>query len=480
MKKNIITLTFFYCFIFANTNGQDLVKAIWKGDLIKVQKCIDKGASVNDHRVQVCYPLMYAVMEKNTEMVDLLLKNGAKSDTCIDSHGQLGLTVGIVASNKLLEFSGRHLLYNPFYYAVKLDKTDMVKKFCDYGYDVSEKISMTFFDKKVEVDDTNKNAKRNNSKEIGRSIFTYPVIAAAKSNSTNTFNFLLEKGVDIEVKDSNGESALMFSCLNNNLEMFNQLLQKECSVNDTSLYGYTPLMYASQVHGINKNIIDTLIFKGVELNYISSKRQSAFSISCLHNNRELALYLLEKGAIISESDLESNARMYHFSAEYYLIKGDINSSEDYYKKSKQYYIELLSIAEKELSSVNAKKTGQVIAMILTMAAEDLAVSSAQSNQMQGWQNIGMSKSDAYLMTLPYAENMRKMYSPTYEKNKILLYDYQLPAKASVDEQKYFIKNKIKQFEMSIKWIESILTCMDKGLAIEELNACVGDIQLSNE
>jgi hypothetical protein len=111
---------------------------------------------------------------------------------------------------------------------------------------------------------------------------------------------------------------------------------------------------------------------------------------------------------------------------------------------------------------------------------NLASSSIQANQMQSWQNLGFSKSNAYLMTMPYAENLRKIYSPVFKDNEILLYDYRLPAGASLDEQKVFYKNKIKQFEMSIELIDSVLACMEKGLTGEELNSCISSIQLSEK
>jgi hypothetical protein len=82
--------------------------------------------------------------------------------------------------------------------------------------------------------------------------------------------------------------------------------------------------------------------------------------------------------------------------------------------------------------------------------------------------------------MPYAENLRKIYSPVFKDNEILLYDYQLPAGASLDEQKVFYKNKINQFEMSIKLIDSVLTCMEKGILGEELNFCIQGIELSDK
>jgi ankyrin repeat protein len=384
--KNLVTILIVLTSLMPyKTIGQNrrteslLMNYIWKGEIGNVKRLINAGASVNGHSKNLCFPIIYAVLSNNLELADLLLKNGAKSDTCPDSHP---LLMCLLRQEPNMEYDGNQTRYAPFYYALKLGKLEMVKKFCEYGTDVTKK--------------------------IGGINYTYPIIAATKSGNEELINFLLEKGVDITVLASNGESA--------------------------------------------------------------------YSQACLHNNRDLAFYMLEHGVNIVESDFETNARMYHLSGDYYLAKGDINTSKTYYLKAKQYYNATISIEKGYISDVNVRKALDVIGGVAVSTTTNLM----QTNQMQRWQNLGFSKSNAYLMTMPYAENLRKIYSPVFKDNEILLYDYQLPAGASLDEQKVFYKNKINQFEMSIKLIDSVLTCMEKGILGEELNFCIQGIELSDK
>jgi ankyrin repeat protein len=473
MKNSIIILVVLGCLSCFKSIGQHLTKVVNKGNINEVQTIIRNGGNVNEHSRLFCFPLLYAVMNKNVKMVELLLENNAKLDTCPDSHPKSSLC-------------GR-TSFSPFYWAINLNQIDIVKKFCEHGFDINKKIDGVYF--------------------------TYPLIYSAQVGNSVIFNLLLEKGADFTVKDfwgnnalmyscsannmemaikllqkgvdvtlkSNyGENALMLCCSANNLEMFDKLLPKFSSVNDTTRSGYTALMYGARVPEINFKIINALISKGADLNYTNSKNESAFSLACLHNNWDLALYFLDNGTNIKECDFESNARMYHFSGDYYLAKGDLSNSKKLFEKSKKFYVETLSNAKKELSNINAKKADNIVLDILTVAVGEIAIFSLQTNQMHDWQSIGMSKSNAYLMTMPLAENLRKLYSPVFEKNEILLYDYQFPAGASLDEQKVFYKNKINQLEMSIQLIDGTLACIDKGLTGKELNSCISGIQLIEE
>jgi ankyrin repeat protein len=441
MKNSIIILVVFVCFSFSKCYSQKLTNAVIEGNFDKVQEIIKNGGNVNEHSSALCFPLLNAVYHKNLQMVDLLLKNGAKFEPCPDEHPKYSLW--------------RLISSSPLFWALYLKQTDIAKRICeDEGFDISKKIDVLNF--------------------------TYPIIISALFGDSIVFNLLLERGADVTVKDFYGNNALMVSCSNNNLNFFNKLLPRFSSINDTSRIGYTALMLGAKASGINFEIINSLINKGADLNYTNIKNESAFSLACLHNNRELAFYLFEHGASINECDFESNARMFHFSGDYYLAKSDIKSSKEHYLKAKQHYSASIQKEREELSKVNGKKAVAIVGDVLAASLVNLASSSIQANQMQSWQNLGFSKSNAYLMTMPYAENLRKIYSPVFKDNEILLYDYRLPAGASLDEQKVFYKNKIKQFEMSIELIDSVLACMEKGLTGEELNSCISSIQLSEK
>jgi ankyrin repeat protein len=460
MKKALLILMTSVCISILPANSQPpLHKAVILHDLKTVKKLIDEGSDVNEHS-RYCSPLMIAVGHKDPEMVELLLKNGAKSDTCKSTY------IFQPSSNFVgeFEFSERlQILFTPFYYAIKLNQFDIVKLFCENGYDISKK--------------------------MGGLQFTYPIIAAAKFGRTDMLNYLLEKGVDITVKDNNGKNALMYAAPSGNLEITYLLLQKGCSVNDTSNNGYTPLMYAVKAKGISKEIINILINKGADLNFNNIKNESAFSLECLSNNRALALFLFEHGAKgkDSNSEIESNARMNHFLGDFYLAMSELQVSKDYYAKAKLFYNESIQKEKQEITKIDKaikkeKVENAIIDASAYVAAYVTVHSLAVMQANQFGKDIGMTltKSQRSILVSQYTDNYLRTYSSVYEKNAIVLFDYELPEDASLEEQKIFYVNKITQFEMCIDLIDAIFNCIEKRLTGDELINCIHDIQLSKK
>jgi len=408
---------------------QKLALAVMSNDITKVKKIIENGGDVNEHRNWYCYPLMYAVLNKNITMVELLLKNGAKSEVCPATTN--GTHYSNDKKNPILETV---FLQSPFYVAIKLNQLEMLKIFIKYNYDIKQKL---------------------NDPE-----FTYPIILSSMYGAKDVFNYLVDKGVDLSVKDYIGNTALMYSCLTNNLEMTNILIQKGYSVTETSNNGYTPLMHASQIIGINTDIMDTLIRKGADVNYQNAKGQSAFSVSCAHNNSAAAFFLLKNGAKgdITESDVETNARMNFFLGEYYyLFKGEIAKAKIYYEKAAPLYKTSLHEVKKDLSKINTIKAGKFLLSLGTMIA------------------VPVMSGGGLIYTPGINYNSHRI-----DKNNNLINDYQISDNASINEQKEFCQNKKKQFELSIKLIEGKLACMAKGLTGQDLENCITNIQLSNE
>lgn len=449
--KNLVTIfVVFMCLGFPKSYSQpSLIKAMYPNFDVKLAKeMIDKGSDVNEHSVR-CIPLMYAVINKNKEMVELLVKSGAKSDTCssksFSNHLGLYLEYG-----SILETNEKRIIFTPFYYAIKLNQIDIVKLFCDNGYDVTKK--------------------------MGGTQYTYPIIAATGYGNDEMLNYIIEKGVDLTVKNSEGENALIFSVLVNNLERTKFLIEKGCPVNDISNNGYTPLMYAIEFRGNNVETIKRLINSGADLNYNNIKNQSALSLACLHNRRDVALLLFERGAKATDSqtEMEANARTYHFLGDYYLSKGNLDSAKIFYTNAKIFYNESITIAKKEISNVNKYKVINMLGTAMIIASGNIA---AASDANQASANLGLNQSQTTIVYSSNVENYQRMNSWVLEKEPTVFYDYKLLPGATNDEQKLYYKNKIKQFETCISLIDGILSCTGKGLTNQEVDSCIKSIRL---
>lgn len=436
--KNIIFILIICGFFFPLTakSQRKLLKACYKDDYVTAQEEIEKGTVLNSHDIMNCTPLMVAVLNRNKAIVELLLKSGAKSDTCPTKHSKHYLMQNPIYLRTL--FDDKKILFDPLYYAIHFHQIDIVKLFCDYGYNVN--------------------------KRIGGNIFTYPITAAALVKDTAIFNLIFEKGVDIGVRDVAGNNALMYWIEANNLEMSKRLVQKGCPLNDTSNLGYTPLMYAAAVHEVNAGIPDLLISHNVDLKYVNSKNESALSLACLYNNRELAFLLMDQGVKITETDVMSNARMYHLTGDYYLIKEDLKNSKENYNKAKQWYKFCITLTEAEILKINRKRAFEAM-LSVAVATGQVYVGQQYANQytINSYQNVGMNLNESQTNT------MAALYTDNYQKT---FYDYRLSDEASLNEKKIFHKNKIKQFETAISSIEGILDCIEKGLTGQDLNSCI--------
>lgn len=87
---------------------------------------------------------------------------------------------------------------------------------------------------------------------------------ATYCNKEQTFNFLIEKGVDINAKNKYGDTPLMYAVLRRNVAMAKALIAKGANVNTVNEDNLTPLYNA--VQSDNKELIDMLIAAKSDVN----------------------------------------------------------------------------------------------------------------------------------------------------------------------------------------------------------------------
>jgi ankyrin repeat protein len=470
MKIKSLFLILLTCLVYSNVSGQKFAKAVLKKrDYIKAQELVDKGYNVHEHFARLCNPLLNAIIWYNDiKMVDFLLKNNFQNDTCLGDHTLLGIASSAIFE-KSVEYStsnpeqNRYFIdYTPLFYAIKYKRNECVIKYDDYQYDFNKK--------------------------LGGAKYSYPLLAAAEFGNKVIFDILLKKNVDVTVKDSYGKNGIMYSSSTGNLEFTKLLLEKGCPTNDTSNTGYTPLMFAANFPGVDIELIELLVNNGADVNFITKGGESAFSLACLKNNRHVALNLLSHGAIPCDTklDIESNSRMNHFLGDHYLSLGDLEKSKIYYSKAKQFYTDAISPLKEKLNKINQGIAMDfIISAATTAAITSLSISQAQyfSNySSMGFSNsqitaIGINNAENFLL---YSNNYNKLNANIYEKNPDILYYYEKPNTYEYEPLKIYYKYKISQFQNSIKLIDAIMNCIDKGLTSSDLDACVSEIKLMDD
>ena len=179
-------------------NSPALVKAAQANNLEKVKKLLEKGADPNsvakikeekgDKYKFEFKPLEFAVKNNNMEMVDTLLDAGAD----IDSYFQRGVWRGASYPTPLI-------------YAIETGNEDLAKTFIDKGADINKGIGgNTALSAAIS---------KNNTKLMSLLLDKGATVTAKALSEADEkqLNLFLGKGIDINTKDEDGTTALLYA-----------------------------------------------------------------------------------------------------------------------------------------------------------------------------------------------------------------------------------------------------------------------------
>jgi ankyrin repeat protein len=85
-----------------------------------------------------------------------------------------------------------------------------------------------------------------------------PLCEAVTHNDMESFDTLLESGVDLEDTDYNNFTALMYAAYRGRLEMAKKLLERGANIECRDSVGNTPLLRACFSHGYNEKGTDMI------------------------------------------------------------------------------------------------------------------------------------------------------------------------------------------------------------------------------
>lgn len=105
---------------------------------------------------------------------------------------------------------------------------------------------------------------------------------------------LLERGIDINTKDENGWSALMYSIYYEHKKITKLLIENKANVNEKNVIGWTPLMLAAW-YG-DKETVKLLIEAGADVNERDNFGNTALSYAIERKKDEIINLLRENGA----------------------------------------------------------------------------------------------------------------------------------------------------------------------------------------
>uniref|UniRef100_A0ABV5EXF1 Ankyrin repeat domain-containing protein n=1 Tax=Formosa undariae TaxID=1325436 RepID=A0ABV5EXF1_9FLAO len=267
--------------------------------------------------------------QKNTKVYDLCLENGLKL-TDVNHNGANAL---LLVSQRAEDFSTINYFISKgldlnskdadgngiFNYVAKSGNTDMLDQLIAKGVDY-----------------------KNLNKEGGNAMIFASAGGRGTSNDLDVFKYLEAKGIKANVTTKNGLTPLHgLAGKTKDAAVINYFLAKGVDANQADQNGNTPFLNAA---GRNDLAIVTLLQKEVkDINATNKKGESALTLAVENNSTEVVSYLIEKGADLNIKDAEGN------NLTVYLINSfSPRNKEDF--KSK---LELLTSKGLDVSKVQA-------------------------------------------------------------------------------------------------------------------------------
>lgn len=235
--------------------NRDLFSAITNGDISQLKVSIKLGADVNAKNSS-CNALMEAIKNSSSnrsgyiglKMVELLVENGAD----VNAKNKKGITPLIYSAGdldlmKYLIENGAKDINSVLRYATNME---MLKYLISKGVNIKSDEGIALFFKLI-----SKNSSWFSSDDM-------------KAKEMQMIKFLLENGIDANVKSTKGTTALMIATKEQNLNLMKYLVSKGADVNAKDNNGKTALDMAMDLKQQGNSdiypIIEFLLDNGVK------------------------------------------------------------------------------------------------------------------------------------------------------------------------------------------------------------------------
>ena len=222
-----------------NNWGQEINAAVENGDLQTVEKLLNKGIDVNSVDKYGYNLLMTALSVDKFEMASFLIDKGAD----VNQESKL--------ESKPLEF------------AIQSKNVAIVQKLVEYDANIHEQWPDGM----------------------------YPIVLAA-IYSSEIVKYFIEKGVDVNVVNHQGDGALYFGVRSNTLLTVKLLVENGANINKQNEFGTAPIHCAS-----NYEIMKYLISKGANVNI--QENMGHAPLNMFYGRPEYVALLLDNGADIN-------------------------------------------------------------------------------------------------------------------------------------------------------------------------------------
>ncbi|XP_035824152.1 ankyrin-3 isoform X2 [Aplysia californica] len=291
-------------------NMTALMWAVKKGHMNVVECLIEHKANVNLRDDFACTALTYALGEGRLDCVQLLLAKKAQVHKAKDL--QVAVVNGHTEVTKILleVMNPRELNSGLLFSAVKDDCVEIAKLLIQYGADVNgvntlrETPLMVARTRAMAVLLIDKGACVNYQSPFeGKT-----ALMEAANSSNHVVSVLIERKANVNLTDSEGNTALILAALGNNPDAVQMLLAAGADGNLMNKRNLSALMAAAQ-RGLRLAAVRSLIKKGVDVNAKSAKDETALMYASRNRNYSIVRLLLAHGAKVNLQDLDGNSAL---------------------------------------------------------------------------------------------------------------------------------------------------------------------------
>ncbi len=276
-----------------------LMWAAYKGNVELMKYLLEKGSVtdiIDDHGHNLI-TFAAAGGQQNPEVYDLILENGVKvTDTNRDGANALLVLTPSITDMSIIDYFQKKGLdiqskdndgNGMFNYAAIKGNIELMKKLIDMGVDY-----------------------KGENKEGGNAMIFASYGSRGSSNPLEVFEYLDGLGIQANVTTTHGETPLHnLAYSNKDPKVFEFIVEKGVDINQANEEGNTLLLNA--INGENEEIAQIYIPKVADINHQNEDGYSALTYAVIRHQDALIPVLLEAGANADVVDSEGNNLVFY-------------------------------------------------------------------------------------------------------------------------------------------------------------------------
>jgi len=250
----------------------NLIIASEKGYTNEVLRLLNEGADIKTSTWEGITPLMYAVQNQDTGIVQILVLNGADMDKKPDNG--IPVLINAVINNNL--HIAEYLIRKGADINISDNDGNTALMYATaYGHFVMSDMLMYY--------DADLNKKNNSG--------TDALMVASYFGDYDIAYRLIEEGANVNSKDNRGYEAIHCASQNDHTDLIELLISNGADINSKTLNGYSPVAIAVEYE--NLELLKFLIEKGANVNEKISFSENPVSLASEYKYKSIKKLLLE-------------------------------------------------------------------------------------------------------------------------------------------------------------------------------------------